>query len=210
MLPWVRSRSSCLDHAAAALGEPAVTSHTPDLTNPAPRARPARPEQAPRWSGCTRRRTRTRPLAPRLARPSWWTAARLRTCASPGSCPGTLATRCTPRAPRRVLGGRVAVPTPVAAPAPWAALRPSALVCCLLPKTNPNTPCHPGPSHSCTHQVPVTAANLRAYLDAVVEATLGAGVAAQVRGQPWLGSAAPARARASGLARAPPQNPHSF
>ena len=41
----------------------------------------------------------------------------------------------------------------------------------------------PACPHPCPHpgmQTPVTAANLRRYLDAVAEATLGAGVAAQV------------------------------
>lgn len=57
---------------------------------------------------------------------------------------------------------------------------------CPLPHSCTPTPT---PRWVCILQTPVTAANLRQYLDAVVEATLGAGVAAQVGGVPLTGHA---------------------
>lgn len=59
-------------------------------------------------------------------------------------------------------------------------------------------------------QTPVTAANLRQYLDAVVEATLGAGVAAQVGGAPHMHGPRAALALAMPdclLSLAPPPQP---
>ena len=94
-----------------------------------------------------------------------------------------------PRLPAAPRGGRgepaVCCPQGMAAPAGV----PSAACSRLLPQAAPLRAQPPacvsrrlGRSRSPpTPQVPVTAANLRAYLDAVVEATLGAGVAAQVR-----------------------------